>query len=165
MLLQTKHYFIDSITSNDYDEIVDLYNTNTDFLEKHLNVSQISRDWLESEINTMKEMNFITCKIIDSISGRIVGVFDYLPDTEAYLSILILHKDCKGKGAGSEFLESLLIYLKSINSLSLRIDVVTGYNNAVLNFWLKHGFQIFDEIQINWNNKILPAVAMRKNLL
>ncbi len=88
-----------------------------------------------------------------------------MPDIESYLSILILHKDYKGNGIGSEFLETFFIYLKSIGTRSLRIDVVTGYNDSVLNFWTKHGFQMLDHIQLNWNDTILPAVAMRKQLL
>ncbi|MFV0341617.1 MAG: GNAT family N-acetyltransferase [Anaerocolumna sp.] len=164
MIIKTKHFFVDTIAINDYDEIVDLYNTNIEFLEKHQGIKQISREWFEFETTSMKELNYITCKIIDSVSGKILGIFDYLPDTETYLSIIIFHKDCKGRGIGSEFLEEFFIYLKSIESLSLRVDVVTGYNDQVLNFWTKHGFQIYDHIQLNWNDTILPAVSMRKYL-
>lgn len=164
MIIQTKQFFVDNITNSDYDEIVTLYNSNIEFLEKHLSLSHISRNWLETEIESMKEMDFITYKIVDCITGKILGVFDFKSDIQAYLSILIIHKDYKGKGIGSLFLEEFFTYLKSKGTESIRIDVVTEYNQKVINFWEKHGFKINKEIKLEWNNNILPAITMIKSI-
>jgi ribosomal protein S18 acetylase RimI-like enzyme len=164
MIIHTDQFIVDTISIEDYENIVDLYNTNTEFLEKHLGLTEISREWLESELESMKEIDFVTYKIVDRNSGKLLGIFDFKSDTNAYLSILILHKDCKGKGVGSHFIETLFTYLKSIDTISIHIDVVTGYNPAVMNFWNRHGFQIVEEIELNWNDNILPAVTMKKYL-
>lgn len=164
MILQTNQFFLDKITKEDYDEILALYNSNIEFLEKHLGLSQVTREWLNTEMDSMKAIDFMSYKIVDNSSGKILGIMDFKNDIEAYLSILILHKNFKGKGIGSLFLDAFFTYLKSIHVRRIRIDVVIEYNPNVLLFWKKHGFEIIEEATLNWNGNILPAVTMIKYL-
>jgi GNAT superfamily N-acetyltransferase len=76
----------------------------------------------------------------------------------------MLHKDYKRKGLGVLIYQALEEYAKSEKSKGMRIDVVTNYDDAVLDFWMKNGFEKIKEIELNWTGKILPAVVMKKNL-
>ncbi|WP_268064106.1 hypothetical protein [Clostridium sp. CF011] len=40
----------------------------------------------------------------------------------------------------------------------MRIDVVTNYDDTVLDFWVKNGFDKFKDVELNWTGKILPAL-------
>lgn len=46
----------------------------------------------------------------------------------------------------------------------MRIDVVTGYDDRVLDFWLRNGFQVIEDVTLEWNGATLPAVVMKKAL-
>ncbi|MBX4269602.1 hypothetical protein K2181_09980 [Clostridium estertheticum] len=55
-------------------------------------------------------------------------------------------------------------YVKEAKSKCMRIDLVTNYDNAVLNFWVKNGFNKIKDVELEWTGKILPAVIMKKNI-
>jgi GNAT superfamily N-acetyltransferase len=89
---------------------------------------------------------------------------DFKVDKETYLSLLMIHHVFKGKGLGKLVFQSFEEYAGSQKSNCIRIDVVTGYSNSVLDFWIKNGFSSFKDVELNWTGKILPAVTMKKNL-
>ncbi|WAG58010.1 hypothetical protein LL033_18610 [Clostridium estertheticum] len=60
--------------------------------------------------------------------------------------------------------QALEEYAKEVKSKCMRIDVVTNYDNAVLNFWVKNGFDKIKDVELEWIGKILPAVIMKKNI-
>jgi len=76
----------------------------------------------------------------------------------------MIHKDYANKGFGKLIYQALEQYVKSKNSDHLRIDVVINYDDNVLKFWAKNGFNKIKEVELNWTGKILPAVIMKKYL-
>jgi ribosomal protein S18 acetylase RimI-like enzyme len=112
----------------------------------------------------MKDEGFYSCKVVQKKSNKIVGLIDFKVDKEAYLSLLMIDNSFRGQGIGLRIYELFEMYIKSCKSSSIRLDVVTNYDRHVLGFWLKNGFKSIENITLNWNEKVLPAVVMKKDL-
>ncbi|MDF9842063.1 MULTISPECIES: GNAT family N-acetyltransferase [unclassified Paenibacillus] len=167
MIFETKLFIVEIVGNDDVPELVNVYNSNPAFLLRHLGVKQIAEEWLEKELMSMRELNFLSCKIVQKISGRIIGVIDFLPGTETYLSLLLLDQEYQAKGLGKEIYSSFEGYIRSLNipNGSIRIDVVTGYKNSVLNFWERNGFTKAGDTELEWEKKTIKAAVMRKRVL
>ncbi len=150
------------IDSKDFNDIVNLYNSNELFLKSHIGKESINTKWVSDELNIMKDEGFYSAKVIQKKSNKIVGLVDFKVDKETYLSLLIINSNLRGKGIGMKVYELFEMYIKHCNSTSLRIDVVTNYDKHILDFWMKNGFKSIENINLNWNEKVLPAVVMKK---
>jgi len=164
MIFRTTEFIAEEIDDKDVEEIVEVYNSNTNFLEAHLGRKAITSDWVRQELESMKNIGFSSCKIIDRNSFKIAGIIDYQTGNETYLSLLMIRYDCKGKGMGTRIFQAFEEYVKSLGGNCIRIDVVTGYDPSVLGFWKKNGFEKYETIELNWTGKRLPAVTMKKCL-
>lgn len=164
MIFETKDFYVDLVEKKDLKDIVEVYNSNINFLESHLNTDKVTYKWMYNELEIMEEANFHSCKIIKKNTGKIIGLIDFRIDKETYLSLLILHNNDKNKGFGKLIYEALEEHVKLFKSDCIRIDVVTNYDNNVVNFWSRNGFNMIEEIELNWGGKILPAIIMNKNL-
>jgi len=164
MIFGSKDFYICSVENKDIEEVLEVYNSNVHFLINHLNIDKVSVEWINHEIESMREIGYLSCKIVDRSTLKIIGILDFKVDEEIYLSLLMIHNDFKGKGFGKIIFQLFEEYVKSLNSKSIRIDVVTNYDNAVLKFWINNGFNKFDEVELNWTGKILPALTMKKFL-
>jgi len=164
MIFETKYFYVDLVNINDLNEVIDIYNSNKHFLVAHMDKEKITNQWLIEEIKSMKEIGFNSGKIVEKSTGKIIGVMDFKIDEESYLSLLMIHNDFKGKGFGKQIFQAFEEYVKSLKSKCIRIDVVTNYDSSVLDFWIKHGFIRFKDIELNWTGKKLPAVTMKKHL-
>jgi GNAT superfamily N-acetyltransferase len=164
MIFETEGFYIDLVENADINDVVEVYNSNRNFLQNHVGTDKITKEWILDEIESMRKVDFYSCKIVEKNSGKLIGIIDFKIGEETYLSILMLHKDYKRKGLGVLIYQALEGYAKSEKSKCMRIDVVTGYDDAVLDFWMKNGFEKIKEIELNWTDKILPAVVMKKNL-
>jgi GNAT superfamily N-acetyltransferase len=164
MIFETEGFYIDLVENADVNDVVEVYNSNRNFLQNHVGTDKITKEWILDEIESMRKVDFYSCKIVEKNSGKLIGIIDFKVGEETYLSILMLHKDYKKKGLGALIYQALEEYAKSEKSKGMRIDVVTNYDDAVLDFWMKNGFEKIKEIELNWTGKILPAVVMKKNL-
>jgi len=164
MLFKSRGFYVDLVENKDVDEIANVYNSNKRFLLSHMNKEKITNEWILQELESMKEVGFYSCKIVDRSSERIIGVLDFKVGQETYLSLLMIHYDYKGKGLGKLIYQSFEKYAESLESKCIRIDVVTDYDNSVLDFWIKNGFIKYNDVELNWTGKILPAVTMKKGL-
>lgn len=164
MIFESKGFYIDLIENKDFNDIVEVYNSNKHFLVNHMNKEKITNEWILEELESMKEVGFSSCKIVEIASGKIMGVMDFKIAEETYLSLLMIHNDFKSKGFGKLIFQAFEGYAKSLKSKCIRIDVVTNYDNSVLDFWIKNGFIKFKDVELNWTGKILPAVIMKKSL-
>jgi GNAT superfamily N-acetyltransferase len=164
MIFETEGFYIDLVENADINDVVEVYNSNRKFLQNHIGTDQVAKEWILDEIESMRKVDFYSCKIVEKNSGKLIGIIDFKIGEETYLSILMLHKDYKKKGLGSLVYKGLEKYAKSEESNRMRIDVVIGYDDAVLDFWTRNGFVKFKNIELNWTGKILPAVIMKKNL-
>ncbi len=164
MIIESKSFYIDTVENKDLNDIIEVYNSNKLFLINHIGTNKVSYEWIIEELESMKKMNFYSCKIVEKSLGKIIGIIDFKIDEETYLSLLMLHNDYKNKGYGKLIYQTLEEYARSLKSKSMRIDVVTNYDNFVLKFWTSIGFNKFKDIEMKWAGELLPAVIMKKIL-
>ncbi|WFD08876.1 GNAT family N-acetyltransferase [Tepidibacter hydrothermalis] len=164
MLFKSNWFRVDVVKNKDLNEIIEVYNSNENFLINHMDKEEITTEWMSRELKTMKEIGFLCCKITDMNSEKIVGVVDFKIDKETYLSLLMIHNDYKNNGLGRLIYNDLEKYTLSLKSNCIRIDVVTDYDDSVIEFWSKNGFVEFGDTILNWTGKDLKAVVMKKNL-
>ncbi len=165
MILETLNTYLDFITEIDLKDIVEIYNSNEDFLIAHMDKNKVDIKWLKSEILEMKKVGFDSYKIVDKETSIIIGFLDFSMNEECYLSLLMLHNHYKVKGYGTEVYKGLETYFKKNGAHFIRIDVVLGYSYDVLDFWLYRGFEIKESIKLNWAGKELPALKLIKHVL
>lgn len=164
MFFKTNDFYVDLIKNEDLNEVIEVYNSNKHFLINHMDKDKITNEWIINELESMKKVGFFSCKIVDVNSEKIIGVIDFKIEHETYLSLLMIHSDFKNKGFGKLLFKSFEEYAKSLKSKCIRIDVVTNYDDSVLNFWSKNGFTKFKNVTLNWTGKDLPATTMKKVL-
>ncbi|MDF2589944.1 MAG: GCN5-related N-acetyltransferase [Anaerocolumna sp.] len=164
MLFDVQDFFIDIINNNELDEVLNIYNSNQEFLKSHMDKDRVTKEWLQTELESMKKEGFYSCKIVETISKNIIGIMDFKIDEETYLSLMMLHKDFKRSGIGKRIYQTFEAFIKEKACKCIRIDVVTDYNPGVLNFWIQNGFSKTCEITLNWTGKNLSALTMKKIL-
>ncbi len=164
VIIVTENICISEATEEDILGILEVYNSNQDFLLTHIGRSEVSAEWLEKEHKEMKGMNFKTLIVKENTHETIIGFIDFSPTEECYLSLLMVHKLYRGKGYGREIYKELENFLINEKSKTIRIDVVYDYNIKILEFWENRGFKKTEKIQLQWSDKLLDAVVMKKNL-
>ena len=157
-------YILRAIHSNDYKRVVEIYNSNRQFLLSHLGVEFVDEAFISKEALTMEKAGFISCVIVNEENGKIEGVLDYKPDEEVYLSLIMLASDLQGKGAGSMIYSLFESKMVQDKGTSIRIDVVNDYPGNVVPFWKKLGFCENENLILTWGNKKSKAVVMRKKI-
>ena len=164
MIFESKDFYLDLVENKDINDIVEVYNSNRIFLVSHMDTCKVTYEWVLEELESMKKVGFNSCKIVEKNSGRIIGIIDYKIGEETYLSLLMIYSDYKNKGFGKSIYQAFEEYIKSEKSKCMRIDVVTNYDDTVIDFWVRNGFDKFKNIELNWTGKVLPAVIMKKSL-
>ncbi len=162
MILITDNLIVNVIEFKDIGDIINIYNSNKEFLKEHMDRDKITIEWLKEELEEMKKLEFNTYKLIEKKSGKTIGFLDLRIAEESYLSLLMIHNKYKNKGYGKEIYTKLEEYLKSNIGKSIRIDVVTDYNKNVEQFWIRNGFKKVENIEMNWAGRQLTAAIMKK---
>ena len=157
------HYKIDIMTTEDADKVSDIYNSNTGFLENHLGVTAVSREFVLHEMEEMKNMGFQSFAIKDK-AGDTVGICDFKMAEEVYLSLLMIDAKQKGNRTGSRIYHQLEQIFKAKGAKAVRIDVVCDYEDNVIGFWEKQGFISGEKIRLEWNGCQSEAVKMCKSI-
>lgn len=155
------NYKIDTITEIDIDKILDIYNSNTHFLENHMGITEVSREFITNEIKEMKNIGFNSLVIKDCRSN-IIGICDFKISEEVYLSLLMIDANQQGKGLGSIVYNQLEKLFKENHANKVRIDVVYNYDHNAVDFWKKQGFIPCEKIQLEWNGYKTNAIKMLK---
>lgn len=145
----------------DIADIAAIYNSNPVFLEAHLGVNAVSDAFIRAELAEMRRADFVSLLIFDE-GGALLGLCDYRPGKETYLSLLILAKGCKGRGLGREIYRRLEERFQSLGALSVRIDVAADYGESPLGFWEKQGFAARGRTLLTWQGKRISALTMEK---
>jgi len=161
MIFESQGFYVDLVKDEDLNDIIEVYNSNKHFLLNHVDMDNVTYEWLVEELRLMKKAGFYSCKIVEKHSDKIIGIVDFKIDEQTYLSLLMLHNNYKNKGFGKSIYMALEQHIKSAKSKCIRIDVVTNYDDMVLDFWSKNGFDKFENIELNWAGKILSAVIMK----
>lgn len=156
-------YTFHKMEENYVDAVVDIYNSNKTFLQNHMGISRVTKDFILKEIEEMKNHGFDSL-IIKNNPGEIVGVCDFKIEDEAYLSLLMIDDKHRGNGIGGRVYNQLEKIFKSKKVSSVRIDVVCDYEENVLRFWEKQGFVANEKINLYWNGYKLNAIKMYKSI-
>lgn len=156
-------YTFHKMEENYVDVVVNIYNSNKTFLQNHMGISRVTKDFILEEIEEMKNHGFDSL-IIKNNPGEIVGVCDFKIEDEAYLSLLMIDDKHKGNGIGGRVYNQLEKIFKSKKVSSVRIDVAYDYEENVLRFWEKQGFVANEKINLYWNGYKLNAIKMYKSI-
>ncbi len=162
MIFETGDVYVDHAQRADLDSLVTVFNSQSAFIRRHLRRQVVSSEWLIKELNAMRDAGFWSCKVVGKAAGQVMGLADVRFDEESYLSLLMIHQDHAGRGIGQQVLNGIESYARDHHGRTLRIDVLKGYDNRVLDFWLRNGFQAAEDLTLKWNGVLLPAVAMNK---
>lgn len=155
---------MDWFGTGDGGDIAELYNSNTDFLQVHMHTDHVTSQWVTDELESMKRLGFSSVKALEKGTNKVAGIIEFELDAESYLSLMMVHRDCANRGYGTQIYQAFEAYAHANHSTSVRLDVVTGYSDAVLNFWTRNGFEKDEDISLNWNGVVLPAVTMKKDI-
>ena len=79
-----------------------IYNSNPEFLLHHLGRDRVDKAFLLSELEEMAGAGFVTLLITQGRDGPALAAADVRDGEEAYLSLLILHRDAQGHGRGRQ---------------------------------------------------------------
>ncbi|MDD3428522.1 MAG: GNAT family N-acetyltransferase [Oscillospiraceae bacterium] len=146
----------------DLEAITKLYNSNRTFLKNHLNRQAVTAAWVEKEHFVPRTNGFVTEKVL--CADKLVGLVDYKFGKETYLSLLLLDKTMQKKGLGTKIVNAFGQYTLQNKGQALRIDVVTGYEGAPLDFWRSVGFADITSSRLEWDENVLPVIVMKKFL-
>ncbi|MCT4595761.1 MAG: GNAT family N-acetyltransferase [Anaeromicrobium sp.] len=164
MILETLRTYVDFIQDEELVSIIEIYNSNNKFLLCHMDKEKVDMNWLENEIQEMRQAGFYSCKIVEKETLKIIGLMDFSVDKESYLSLIMIHDEYKNRAYGKEVYMGLEEYLKRNKVNYIRIDVVNDYDEHVLDFWFKNGFEMVENMKLNWSGKELSAVKMKKHV-
>ena len=164
MVFESEEFYIDSIENHNIEDICKIYNSDPQFLLKHLGSQKVTREWVLGEITSARKSGFQLCIIIEKCSGNKIGILDFKTAEETYLSLLFIHNDFKGRGIGKKVFTNFEKYITSLNSKCIRIDVVQDYDDSVFNFWINNGFSEFQKAELDWSGNILSAITLKKHL-
>ena len=157
-------YMIRDVQEKDIKAIVDIYNSNDQFLFYHLVVKSVDETFMIQEISTMRNLGFPPSVIVNHQNSKIQRILDYKLEQEVYLSLIMLAKNLQGNGTGSSLYSCFESKMIQDKRDSIRIDVVNDYQKNLVSFWKKHGFEEPEEIVLIWGNKKTKAVVMKKYL-
>lgn len=164
MLFQTHDAYIDVVNPEDIADLVAIYNSHRHFCTHHLGRHTVTAPWMKDEIRTVKDDGFVPLKIVEKSTQHVIGLLDVKIDRETYLSLLMIHEQCQGRGFGQSVYHSLEAYLRMHQGQSIRIDVATEYDARVMNFWRKDQFQALHQVTLTWHGASFAALTMTKIL-
>ncbi len=157
------NYVFAKVNQKDVCKIVDIYNSNKNFLKNHIGISKVSKEFIFNEIEEMKNIGFTSYTIKDN-KDEIVGLCDFKIEDEVYLSLLMIDAKLKRNGIGQAIYNELERIFKYNNASGIRIDVVYGYEDNAIGFWKKQGFISGEKIELEWNSYKSKAIKMYKTI-
>ena len=141
-----------------------IYNSNPEFLLHHLGRDRVDEAFLLSELEEMAGAGFVTLLITQGRDGSALAAADVRGGEEAYLSLLILHRDAQGHGLGRQCAALLEEHLRAGGNRRVRIDVVDDHPGNPLPFWRRMGYEGSQRVALTWGDKTSSALVLRKEL-
>lgn len=164
MIFETADVYVDFAQQHDVDDLVGVYNSQPAFLRQHLSCTAVTSEWFRDEMHATKDTGFWSCKVVAKATGQVIGLMDVRIDVETYLSLLVVHQAYTSQGVGQQVYRGLESYAQGHQSHAIRIDVLKGYDDRVWDFWIRNGFQVVEDLILEWRGVQLPAVTMKKVL-
>lgn len=148
---------ITKLSVMDYDQVKDLLVDLQEYviaIDKY-NLNIMSKDYREKYFDYMlqdctdSEGCVFIAKECDKVVGMVAGMvqqyqerdrLDYACPKKGIVAELIVDKNCRAKGVGTQLLRYMENYLKSINCEYVQIDVF-AYNEHAKKFYYKNGYE------------------------
>ncbi len=155
---------LEEINDNNIERVLDIYNSNREFLLHHLGKESVDKIFIKNEMKEMKEHGFNSNLI--SYNGNVIGVIDYgiQDDGCIYLSLLMLSSSVQKKKLGTTVYKAFEGRMIDEGAKFIRIDVVNDYEPNVIQFWEKMGFVGIKEDVLTWGNKTSKVLVMTKTI-
>ena len=144
---QLIEYEVVEITNQNFEQVFEVYDTNQDFFM----LTQGKKTTIGSSINDINALPpncGIDQKIYISLweNGGVVGILDltkeYPEQTSFWIGLLLIHGNLHGKKIASRVVNAVLNAAKVLGYKSAQLGVIEN-NTKGINFWKKHGFDIF----------------------
>ena len=153
-----------TIDTTNIADAIKIYNSNTDFLMHHLGEDHIDESFLRNELEEMLAHGFTSNYVL--VDNEPIGILDYMINAEGYvyLSLMMITKEKQKKGLGTIVYKYFENWVRNSGAQIIRIDVVDDYENNVLPFWEKMGFEAKRRDELTWGNKKSLVSVMEKVL-
>lgn len=146
--LLSKSYFVRKLHKNDIDIIYNLSSKNELFYKYH--PPFVTEESILDDMNALplgKSMDdkyyvgFFEQEVLVAVLDLILG---YPEKETVYIGLFMTDVEYQGKGIGSQIINDVVAYLKSLgyNKTRLGVDKGNPQSNA---FWRKNGFQVVSE--------------------
>ncbi|SFO18991.1 Acetyltransferase (GNAT) domain-containing protein [Pseudobutyrivibrio sp. JW11] len=145
-------------------DAIKIYNSNTNFLIHHIGEDHIDESFLKNELEEMQAHGFTSNYIL--VDNEPIGILDYMINGEGYvyLSLMMITKEKQKNGLGTAVYNFFEEMIRNSGAQIIRIDVVDDYENNVLPFWKKLGFEAKRRDELTWGNKKSSVSVMEKVL-
>ena len=153
-----------TIDTTNIADAINIYNSNTDFLIHHLGEAHIDESFLKNELEEMLAHGFTSNYVL--VDNEPIGILDYMINAEGYvyLSLMMITKEKQKNGLGTAVYDFFENRVRNDGAQIIRIDVVDDYENNVLPFWEKMGFEAKRRDELTWGNKKSSVSVMEKVL-
>ena len=153
-----------TIDTTNIADAIKIYNSNTEFLIHHLGENHIDESFLKNELLEMLAHGFTSNYIL--VDNEPIGILDYMINAEGYvyLSLMMITKEKQKNGLGTAVYNFFEEMIRNSEAQIIRIDVVDDYENNVLPFWEKMGFEVKRRDELTWGNKKSSVSVMEKVL-
>jgi len=141
---QLDEYEIANITSENFEQIFNVYDTNQDFFV----LTQGEKATIKSSIGDIEALP-PNCAFDQKVyigiwkNGEAVGVLDlienYPKQSDFWIGLLLVHGNLHGSGLGGKIVNSVLNAAKQVGYKTAQLGVVDN-NVKAINFWQRHGF-------------------------
>lgn len=137
------------ITENDFEQLVEVYNSNPAYMEIAEGTAEITEDVVKRDHEeSMSFENGYSVAIREKGASKVIGVAQFIlrnpRDDHPWLGFIMLHKDKQKAGYAREFLVVLLGWYKANGFTSLHLGVLES-NQAVIPFYEGIGFVRYEE--------------------
>lgn len=167
-------------TPGDIDELAQLYDSITDYLESHINYPGW-RKGLYPNRDTAREGVEEGSLYVARDNGRIVGtvILRHTPEDAYSLAdwhtdldyrdiyvvyTLAVHPRCLGMGVGEQIMEFILEHSAKNNAKAVRLDVYDKNTPAVC-LYKKYGFQYIDTVDLGYSHYDLDRFELYQKIL
>lgn len=155
----------ETVTPDDFPELLDLYNSNPDYMECAYGKRVVTLDTVQrdDEDNRKFAGSYNLC-IRHARTRRLIGIAQFIlqnpRDGHPWLGLIMLHANSQGKGYAKEFLDTLIAWYQENGYSSLHLAVLEK-NRKVVPFYEKYGFRFYEERMTEEYGRVLCMVYPR----
>ena len=94
----------------------------------------------------------------------VMDLVDCYPDQgTSYIGFFMMNPHYQGKRVGTAIIHEVAEYLRSIGKTAVRLAIDKG-NPQSTHFWMKNGFEILFEVDVNgWTKLVAEQNLVKKN--